>query len=276
MAEEVVRTESGPQGRHHIMAPPNDIRRSKKARLDEQMLVPATGEVRETRSPLPSQYPAPPIEQYRQPEDDSYQTFVRQVNHERREQVVQDRIRLENRAQAVEDVADLPVQLSQWHDICPLCMLRGREGVRHRLDTCPDTVDAAKIQRRSEDLRQRIRYDRYVACFHCGIAQEICHQWESSGNAGGWQKQPGKSCQYRSHFHMTIVVALLEFGSADTVDMFRAWVDQAFGERVVRLDGQGEAALKAWGRKIRWGGVEMSPLLRLFSRCSTFIQGIRE
>lgn len=263
--EAAVRTGSEPQGGHHIMFPEDEdhIQRSKKARVGKPGMVTATVEAREKRL-------SPP------PGNNDFDTFVRHVNHERREQVVQDRAQSEKRAQAVEDVEDLPVQLNQWHDICPLCMVRGRERVRHRLDTCPDTDDAAKIQRRSDDLRQRIRYDRFVACFDCGIAQEICDRWESSGNAGGWKKQPGQRCQYRSHFHMTVVVALLEFGSTEMVDMFRAWVDQAFGEKVVRLDGNGEAALKAWSRKIRWGGVEMSPLLRLFSQCSTFIQGIRE
>ena len=275
--EEVIRTEGGSQGRLHPMFPDHDVRRSKKARLGEQLRLAGTMEARETRLRSPPPPLHQPVDQHQQQQDhDDYDVFVHHVNHERREQVVQDHIQLEKRAQAVEDVADLPIQLNQWHDICPLCMVRGRERVRHRLDMCPETVDAAKLQRRSDDLRKRIRYDRFVACFDCGIAQEICDQWESSGNAGGWKKQPGQRCQYRSHFHMAVVVALMEFGLPEMVDMFRTWVDQAFGEQVIPLDGNGGAALQAWGRKIRWGGVEMSPLLRLFSQCSTFIQYVRE
>jgi len=252
---------------HEDAAPP-----AKKARVSEPLPGTVRAKRRERRSPLPQ----PTVEQGQQHDHGDFDTFVRQINHERREQIVQDRAQWQQRAQAVEDVADLPVQLNHWHDICPLCMVRGRKRVRHGLDTCPDTADAAKLQRRSDDLRQRIRYNRFVACFDCGIAQEICDRWESSGNSGGWVKQPGNRCQYRSHFHMTVVVALLEFGSAKMVEMFREWICQAFGERLVQLDGNGEAALTAWSRKIKWGGVEMSPLLRLFSQCSTFIQGIRE
>lgn len=264
------KTKSGQQGVHTIICREDDIRRSKKVRVGERVMEIATVKTRETR------LPPPPPQQHPSEDEDYFETFVRDVNHERREQAVQDQIQSRQQAQAVEDVTDLPVQLSQWHDICPLCMVRGRKGVRHQLDTCPDTADAQKIQQRSDELRRRIRYDRFVACYDCGIAQEICERWKSSGNAGGWVKQKDKQCQYRSHFHMTVVVALLEFGSTEMVNTFRAWVYQAFGERVVPLDGKGDAALKAWSRKIKWGGVEMSPLLRLFSQCSTFIRGTRE
>lgn len=51
--EEVIRTESGSQGRLHTMFPDHDVRRSKKARLGEQVRLAGTMEARETRLPSP-------------------------------------------------------------------------------------------------------------------------------------------------------------------------------------------------------------------------------
>lgn len=56
--EEVIRTESGSQGRLYTMFPDHDIRRSKKARLGEQVRLARTIEAREIRllSPPPLSY----------------------------------------------------------------------------------------------------------------------------------------------------------------------------------------------------------------------------
>jgi hypothetical protein len=110
---------------HTIIRREDNVRRSKKVRAGEHVMEIATVKPRETR------LPPPPLQQHQSEDEDYFETFVRGVNHERREQAVQDQIQSRRRAQAVEDVIDLPVQLSQWHDICPLCMVRSRKGVRH-------------------------------------------------------------------------------------------------------------------------------------------------
>ena len=45
------------------------------------------------------------------------------------------------------------------------------------------------------EIDKEIRYDRFAACYGCGVPQRACNTWEDNG-AGGYRKSQERECQY--------------------------------------------------------------------------------
>ena len=79
------KTGSGQQRVHTIICREDDVRRSKKLRAGKRVLEIATVATRETRLPPPPPQQHRTIEQHQLEDENYFETFVRSVNHERRE-----------------------------------------------------------------------------------------------------------------------------------------------------------------------------------------------
>jgi hypothetical protein len=97
----------------------------------------------------------------------------------------------------------------EWQQRCWSCW-RLRRADQHELYDCRAPGNRAAQQfKKALDLG-RIRYEAYVACFRCGMPQDICGGWEGSGG-----------CVYR-HVLIPMVSSML-FGEAASESIQSEW-----------------------------------------------------
>jgi superfamily II DNA helicase RecQ len=180
-------------------------------------------------------------------------------------------VRREQRQRECIEVQELEGKLQEWHDRCPLCAVHGEESHHHLLSACTQP-DGVEVQRRSDDLARRVkrRYQKYAACWDCGMPQEICQRWIRRHD-GGWRRREGEGlCQFRSHFHIEVVVAIAEYGRAEWGEMLTRWIREDEGTRLEEMEE--DEQIQWWGQRIKWGEMETSQLIRNFYRYVSLIE----
>lgn len=194
-------------------------------------------------------------------------------DHADRRQWVASQGRRDQRRQEADEVGELSRQLRRWHHQCPLCVIRRQEPIDHPLTACPQP-DAAMVRQASQARATGMRYQHYAACWNCGMPQEICHGWEPRREGGFRRKQTGAQCQYRAHFHMDVVVAVLGHGIYDWAHEIKDWIWEDAKVRGQDMDDAAEMAW--WGEKVVWGGMESSQLMRMFYRCVVLMESTHD
>ncbi|KFY64196.1 hypothetical protein V496_03407 [Pseudogymnoascus sp. VKM F-4515 (FW-2607)] len=157
---------------------------------------------------------------------------------------------------------------------CPLCYVRQYQGwevdVRHTLENCPDE-SRTKVITEIEALKT-IRFEPYASCTFCTVAQKVCTRWaETREGSNRFRKVEGGVCQYDG----IVRAAVAAMSIAAPVEVAR---EGLYGQmKAMGIWGRGEGewseeehaemkrVMLIWfGKKIIWGGMEASVLLRVF------------
>lgn len=195
-----------------------------------------------------------------------------------REQVRQDAALAIHRARRCEEsqqAQQLESILDAWQDRCPLCVVCQEPSVEHTLADCRHPR-AGTIREERQQARRRIRFQRFAACWDCGLPQEICESWVRGPN-GRFRKERGTPCQYGGSIIFDVFTAVL-LGAEDKcrriwIEMIQAWIREDEGEAAMQEIFQDEDREWQWyGQKIIWGGMETSQFVRAFYRCAVVAQ----
>ena len=82
-------------------------------------------------------------------------------------------------------------QLERWKGVCVICKARGRE-YHHSISQCTEAdVGEAERERKRWQGKGGIRYTWGVACYRCGVPQNMCNRSDPRGGS-----QSGGACQY--------------------------------------------------------------------------------
>jgi len=107
-------------------------------------------------------------------------------------------------------------------------MVQGQGEAGHQLSQCGQREAAQAIINRREQIRERIRekklYERFAGCQWCGMPQEICDQWERKAS-GRFRRNGRKSCQYRTHFHIDVIMAVTMYGETMWPELLYACIE---------------------------------------------------
>ncbi|KAG4426956.1 hypothetical protein IFR05_017561, partial [Cadophora sp. M221] len=118
------------------------------------------------------------------------------------------------------DVWDLENRLDMWVGKCPLCYVRkcgGRQvDIRHTFEECID--EEHELVCKEVQALQSVHFQAYASCHDCGVAQQICMQWEEIYE-GDWkfQQVPGGMCQYEGIIR-PVIAAILVAGPSEVLD----------------------------------------------------------
>ncbi|KFZ20592.1 hypothetical protein V502_03128 [Pseudogymnoascus sp. VKM F-4520 (FW-2644)] len=172
------------------------------------------------------------------------------------------------------EVWNLETRLDSWVGKCPLCYTRRCQGldvdVRHTLENCPDE-SRTKVITEIEALKT-IRFEPYASCTFCTVAQKVCTRWaETREGSNRFRKVEGGVCQYNG----IVRAAVAAMSIAAPVEVAR---EGLYGQmKALGIWGRGEGewseedhtevrrVMLIWfGKKIIWGGMEASVLLRVF------------
>jgi hypothetical protein len=224
--------------------------------------------------PCPSSPPRVPDEQINPDERVEFQAQQRQRQ--------QQRLRCQGEVQqAGHAVWDLENRLDQWVGKCPLCYVRKCTGsavnFQHTLEECVDPEQELVAQ--EVGVLQSIQFQRYASCYDCGVAQQICTQWEEirEGN-GKFVQIKGGVCQY-DRIVRPVVAAIMVAGPLEVVDQ-AVWsymrAEGIWGANE-KLEASEEAEVKRWmlkwfGQKVIWGTIEASVLLQVFYRSTARLE----
>ncbi len=191
-------------------------------------------------------------------EDEEVEEFVEEV--ERREWIRN--VGVEKQSEVERIKWRLIEQLDKWGRQCALCLVEWKEDAGTHVFAECSKEEAHQAKQSCAEL-EKIRYEVYSCCFFCGTPQEICKRWEE-GNDGCWKMVKGVDCQY-SGVIIPAVVAILgasdedkwgqrlkEWGSEDDVDVMN-----------------GEKVRQWFGRRIRFGNMEATQLVKIFYMLST-------
>jgi superfamily II DNA helicase RecQ len=198
-------------------------------------------------------------------------SMIRPFEREERRAWIAQQVQQEQKREEGMDVQRLVVMLAEWHDRCALCVVQGQGEAGHQLSECGQREAAQAIINRREQIRERIRekklYERFAGCQWCGMPQEICDQWERKAS-GRFRRNGRKSCQYRTHFHIDVIMAVTMYGEMMWPELLYACIEQDEGETVRKMIEEDEIQeMTWWCSRLVWGGMETSQLIRVFYRC---------
>jgi hypothetical protein len=163
------------------------------------------------------------------------------------------------RAQQV-SVTDIESMLAHWHGKCSVCFVRQEAEVNHTLEQCRRAEQDA-VWAESRRMTAGIRYANYSACFDCGVHQAICAQFMPHPRIpGAFQRgSEGGHCQYPGTV-IPVVMTILTEGREECRDTIYGWM------AADRVDYENDraAVMKWFGQKVRWGGIEMTMLMKVF------------
>jgi superfamily II DNA helicase RecQ len=193
---------------------------------------------------------------------------VREQLHERFEQ--QQRHRQWQRTQLVHEQQDEAIevsqfrqQLEQWVDRCPLCHLQGRKEQQHRLEDCqhPEIeVVLEAVTTMTTEIQRKKRFAPFSCCYTCGVPQAICQRWKQQEEQGWFEEDIAVRCQY-PHVVIPVVAVVLKAWHSHHTDIIHTWMTED-GVNTSNAEEQ-----FTWlGRKVIWGGIEVSNLCRVFYR----------
>lgn len=192
---------------------------------------------------------------------------------EQRERMKRVRRQLEIKEEG-EKVGELERYLEEWHEKCPICAWRGRENISHQLEKCQE-AGIQEIKEEVYKIQSRLQFERYAACFRCGMPQSICQKWKRTKDEG-FRQGDKRTCQYRKNFVAEMVVVVIMEMRRDeiTQEAFIEWIEQEEGAAVGEMD---EKAMIEWyGQRLKIAGIEMSRLVRMFIRCCQVMESHQE
>jgi superfamily II DNA/RNA helicase len=102
---------------------------------------------------------------------------------------------IQQRQQEFADVEWLRRQLVYWANRCAICEAAGDSQSNHDVQQC-QRLESAQVQEQIKIIDQQIKFEKFSACFLCGVPQEICHQWKSNGR-GKYKRNEEGDCQYK-------------------------------------------------------------------------------
>jgi RecQ family ATP-dependent DNA helicase len=182
-----------------------------------------------------------------------------QEARQRRRQDWQEQVMRAGMAQEVA-VTDIESMLAHWHDKCSVCYVRQEAEINHSLEQCRRT-EQEDVWAETQRLVKTIKYANYSACFDCGVPQAICAQFKPHPKlAGLFQRRREEGhCQYANTVIPTVAAIIAE-GRPEWRETIFAWME---ADRV-DYENDRDAVTKWFGKKIRWGGIEMCMLMKVF------------
>jgi superfamily II DNA helicase RecQ len=96
------------------------------------------------------------------------------------------------RQQEFGDMEWLRRQLAWWANRCGVCEAAGVVDSGHDIRQCRQ-AESMSITETIREIDKEIRYDRFAACYGCGVPQGVCNTWEDN-RAGGYRKSQEREC----------------------------------------------------------------------------------
>jgi RecQ family ATP-dependent DNA helicase len=183
------------------------------------------------------------------------------------------------------EVWDLENRLDSWVGKCPLCYVRQCQGwevhPQHAFEQCPDVL-SAQVAEEVQKLQQ-IRFERYASCTFCKVAQQVCSRWaETRVGSRRFREVPQGICQYAGIIQPAVAAMMMaaplevvEVGVYDVMRQEGIWGQgpKLYGEEAAEV----QRVMMIWfSRKIIWGSMEGSVLLRIFYRLTVGLEEWRE
>jgi hypothetical protein len=168
----------------------------------------------------------------------------------------------EQQDEAIE-VSQFRQQLEQWVNRCALCHLQGRREQQHRLEDYqhPDIdVVLEAVATMITEIQSKKRFAAFSCCYRCGVPQAICQRWRQQEEQGWFEEDTAVRCQYPRVVIPVVAVILKAWHSHDT-DIIHTWMKN---DMVDTSDI--EEQFRWFGRKVMWGGIEVSNLCQVFYR----------
>lgn len=182
------------------------------------------------------------------------------------EQAVYEQIRHGQRRSRVDAVGiaeGFEQQLSQWQGRCYVCIVQGRDGSGHSdWRACPYNPEERQKMEQVLPHIQKIQFEPYAQCTHCGVPQAVCYRWEDISHSGPqrYRRRATGACQFAGIVYEA-VAAVLAFCGDDPMQWIEEQVAQA-GSRVENGEGGWEEIGLWLGRRIQLEGIELSGLCR--------------
>ena len=183
-----------------------------------------------------------------------------------------------------QEVWDVENRLDSWVGKCPLCYVRQCGGwdvdVRHPFDQCPDELH--EVVARDITSFEKVWFEKFASCTNCGVVQKICIRWrETYEGSRRFEPVPGGVCQYKKIIQPAIA-AIMSAGPFEVVEvgLFQAMREEGIWGRGSKWGEWDEAeqaevwqVMMTWFRKkIMWGSMEASVLLRVFYRLAVGLE----
>jgi hypothetical protein len=113
-------------------------------------------------------------------------------------------------------------------------------------------------------IQDKKQFEPFSCCYTCGVPQAICRRWQED-EQGGFTEDKSIVCQYPRVVIPVVAVILRAWPSSDT-DVIFEWMTADS----VNMTVPGEQF--GWfGRKVRWGGIEVSNLCRVFHKLVSMV-----
>jgi superfamily II DNA helicase RecQ len=189
----------------------------------------------------------------------STQEEAEQEARDRRRQDWQDQIRNMEMTSPI-STTEIEILLAHWHGKCSICHLQQGRGTdsNHTLEQCP-RPERIDVLSEFQQLRTNIKYANYSGCFQCAVPQAICQKFTPNPSGrGGFLYRPDRHCQYPDTV-LSVVIAIMGLGRKEWRLEICGWMTHD------KVDPNNEAAITKWyGQKVKWGGNEMSMIMKVF------------
>ena len=166
-----------------------------------------------------------------------------------------------------QEIWELEQQLEVWKGRCPLCFIRGHISSRHSIEDCVQN-GANDICERWKEMKKLMGrdhlFERFSCCYDCHVPQDICEKWIEKKEEGRWERGK-RSCQFDNIIMPTVMTAMME-GKDWMIEIINGWIEKN-GVK------EKEQMYKLYGRKVYWGGIEVSNLIITFYR---LVKGMEE
>jgi len=161
---------------------------------------------------------------------------------------------MKRRRQEGVDIKELIECLEAWAGRCPLCQWRGGPNPWHDISQC-QREEAGQIIEQVRDIQKGLKFERFSCCYHCGIPQGICDQWQQMEETGWWEAVAEGRCQYFG-LVVEVVCTLFTKGNDEEVEEVYHWMKR------MGVDIYRKASVHRWyGKRVEWGGLEASGLV---------------
>jgi len=176
------------------------------------------------------------------------------------------------RRQEGQEIIELEEALRKWANRCPLCKVQKRHDQQHRLEECQqdganDVREALQLMVDEMTGRNKRRFEKFSCCFYCYVPQAICQHWQQKDEQGWWKEVDGVDCQFKG-IVMPAFISMLHIQEK--------WLMDIIYEGIViqdQIEWGDEIEVYKWlGKKVKWGGIEVSKLVQVFYKISNSLE----
>ena len=169
--------------------------------------------------------------------------------------------------QEAQETADLREVFEAWSQRCAVCWVKKRVDLQHQQQqACGSEFGELwdRIEKTRSDLQDQFYkgpgYERFCACFKCGLPQEICDDWVAIEGDEGRFKKSGRGCQYKG-----LALRLIAAG----LTLYKGQANRAI---MAELDKKGAMHRGTemgdiLGKRLQWGGLATNWLTRISYIC---------